>query len=139
MAKNKTLPGNAAEDLVGEVVQLEYDHTPLKQSCYLGADNSDAEPASPATRASVLMEEAQSRLVFAQHGDVTVASEGAPCKYPISRTAALFDLSAFVASNRRNDVSDILGKDDISVADASCILAHLSLLPVVQLVPTRAT
>ncbi|XP_070383392.1 uncharacterized protein [Dermacentor albipictus] len=89
MAGNKTLVGNAAEDLVGEAVQLlQYDHTPLEQSFYHDADNSDAEAASPTTRASVLMEEAQSCLVFAQHGDITVASEGASSQFGLNTTLA---------------------------------------------------
>ncbi|XP_075530646.1 uncharacterized protein LOC142563859 [Dermacentor variabilis] len=90
MPGNKTLPGNAAEDLVGEAVQLlQYDHTPLEQSFYHGTDNSDAEAASPTMSASVLMEEAQSCLVFAQHGDVTVASEGAASQFGLNTTLAL--------------------------------------------------
>lgn len=81
-AGNKTLPSNAAEDLVGEAVQLlQYDHTPLEQSFYHEADNSDAEAASPTKRASILMEEAQSCLVFAQHGDVSVAYDGAGSQF----------------------------------------------------------
>lgn len=81
-AGNKTLPSNAAEDLVGEAVQLlQYDHTPLEQSFYHEADNSYAEAASPTKRASILMEEAQSCLVFAQHGDVSVAYDGASSQF----------------------------------------------------------
>ncbi|KAH7933506.1 hypothetical protein HPB49_013255 [Dermacentor silvarum] len=81
-AGNKTLPSNAAEDLVGEAVQLlQYDHTPLEQSFYHEADDSDVEAASPTKRASILMEEAQSCLVFAQHGDVSVAYDGAGSQF----------------------------------------------------------
>ncbi|XP_050048048.1 uncharacterized protein [Dermacentor andersoni] len=103
-AGNKTLLGNAAEHLVGEAVQLlQYDHTPLEQSFYHGADNSDAEAASPTTRASVLMEEAQSCLVFAQHGDITVASEGAASQFGLNTTLALRTMDITCVGTRTVD------------------------------------